>query len=126
MLPSVSERSYTVDEANAAIDEVRGQVERIRDARRTIVRSARRIKEQAGTNGGGEEGTAHWHAIRTLREEVESLGAKGIVLRDTESGLIDFPARREGRLVYLCWRLGEDRIGFWHEVDSGFAGRKPL
>ena len=49
-----------------------------------------------------------------------------IVLRDPESGLLDFPSRREGRLVYLCWRLEEDRVGFWHGPDSGFSGRRPI
>jgi hypothetical protein len=49
-----------------------------------------------------------------------------IVLRDAESGLIDFPARVEHRDVFLCWRLGEDRVAYWHGPESGFAGRRPL
>ena len=49
-----------------------------------------------------------------------------IVLRDLESGLIDFPSLREGREVYLCWIDGEDEIGFWHELEAGYAGRQPL
>jgi hypothetical protein len=64
--------------------------------------------------------------MATLRSEVEALTSDGIVLRDADTGLIDFPARRDGRLVYLCWRPDEDLVGHWHEVDSGFGGRKPL
>jgi len=50
----------------------------------------------------------------------------GVILRDVETGLCDFPSEREGRLVYLCWRVREPRIAHWHEVDEGFAGRRPL
>ncbi|HEX2031653.1 MAG TPA: DUF2203 domain-containing protein [Actinomycetota bacterium] len=122
-----AERFYTVEEANAALPELRAALGRIREARRTIVRSARHVRSMATTNGGGPEGTEHWGAVRTLRRELEALAARGIVLRDAERGLVDFPARRDGRLVYLCWRPDEeDRVGFWHEVNSGFAGRKPL
>jgi hypothetical protein len=50
----------------------------------------------------------------------------GVELKGIDDGLIDFPTTREGRVVYLCWRLGEDEIGWWHETDGGFAGRQPL
>jgi hypothetical protein len=64
--------------------------------------------------------------MAVLRHEVEAMSSQGIVLRDADTGLIDFPARRDGRLVYLCWRPDEDSVTHWHEVDSGFGGRKPL
>jgi hypothetical protein len=120
------ERFYTVEQANAAIDDLREALARIREARLTILRAATRIKREAPTNGGGEDGPGYWAAMRVLREEVEALAALGIVLRDADTGLIDFPSRREGRLVYLCWRPDEGRVGFWHEVDTGFGGRRPL
>ena len=120
------ERLYTIEEADAALDGLRERLPKIRAARAVIVRSATPVRERATTNGGGAESAAHWEAIRTLRRELDALGADGIVLRDADSGLVDFPARREGRLVYLCWRLGEERVGYWHEVDSGFGGRKRL
>lgn len=121
------ERYYTVDEANAALEELRAALTRIRSARRTIVRSARHVRSLASTNGGGREGAEHWDAVRTLRRELEALAGRGVVLRDAERGLVDFPSRRDGRLVYLCWKPDEeDRVGFWHEVNTGFGGRKPL
>jgi hypothetical protein len=121
------ERTYTVEEANALTGHLREALGRIRKARDAIVGSAERIKEGAVANGGGPEGSATWEATRTLRKEVEDLAARGIVLRDADTGLFDFPSRREGRLVYLCWRPDEeDRVAFWHEVDTGFPGRKPL
>jgi hypothetical protein len=120
------DRFYSVEEANGSLDELRATLDRIREARRTILRSAERIRATAPANGGGIDGSAHWEALRILREEIEGLAAQNIVLRDADTGLIDFPARREGRLIYLCWRPDEDRVGYWHEVDTGFGGRKPL
>jgi hypothetical protein len=119
-------RYYSVDEANGLIGDLRERLERIREARRTIVGSAEKLQRGATANGGGAEGSAALEAMAILRTEVEALTAEGIVLRDADTGLIDFPALREGRLVYLCWRPDEDRVGHWHEVDSGFGGRKPL
>jgi hypothetical protein len=120
------ERLFTVEQANAQLDRLRISLERIREARQVILRSGERVKESAAGDGGGAEGEAYWHALRTLRVETEGLATDGIVLRDAESGLVDFPAEREGRVVQLCWRLGEERVAFWHDVDAGFGNRKPL
>jgi hypothetical protein len=123
----MADRYYTVDEANAQLRELKASLERIREARDVVVRSARRLRQTASSDGGGREGTDHWKAVRSLRHEVEALSARDIILRDAERGLIDFPARREGRLVYLCWRPeDQDRVRFWHEVNAGFSARKPL
>lgn len=120
------ERYFTVEEANAALEGLRRSVERIREARKVVLDSGRRVHEASAGNGGGAEGAAYWDALRVLRTEVEGLAREGIVLRDAESGLVDFPSRREGRVVQLCWRLGEERVAHWHEVDAGFGNRKPL
>lgn len=120
------ERRFTVEEANALLEDLRARLARIKDARRALLASGERIRTRAGRNGGGTEGAAFWEATRTLRTELESLAAEGIVLRDAEVGLVDFPAEREGHLVYLCWRVDEDRVSHWHEVDAGFAGRRSL
>jgi hypothetical protein len=125
-MAQAEERYYTVEEANALLGEVRPRLEAIREARQTILRTAEKLQRGAHANGGGAEGSASMEAMATLREGVEALTRQGIVLRDADTGLIDFPAQREGRLVYLCWRPDEDRITHWHEVDAGFGGRKPL
>jgi hypothetical protein len=120
------ERSFTVEEANARIEGLRETLVRIRDARATVLRSAVVVRQRASRDGGGLDGTAYLEAMRVLRQEIEGLAAEGIVLRDPDTGLVDFPSRREGRVVYLCWRPEEDRVGYWHELNTGFAGRKPL
>jgi hypothetical protein len=61
-----------------------------------------------------------------LSRVVAEIGGLGVVVRDPSTGLVDFPAERDGEPVYLCWRLGEDEVAHWHDRDSGFSGRKPL
>ncbi|MBL8880619.1 MAG: DUF2203 domain-containing protein [Phycisphaerales bacterium] len=63
------------------------------------------------------------NSLNRLRDELADIG---VVLKDYETGLIDFPAMHQGRRIYLCWRHGEGQIAFWHDTDSGFAGRKPI
>lgn len=125
-LPEPPERFFTVDEANETLDRLRQSLERIQETRQIVLRAGERVHESAPANGGGEEGADYWHALRELREELEGLSAEGVILRDPEAGLLDFPSRREGRTVYLCWRTDETRVEHWHEVDAGFGGRKPL
>jgi hypothetical protein len=62
----------------------------------------------------------------SIREALEGIEATGCIVKDLDTGLLDFPARIDGQEVYLCWRLGEDRIRFWHRQDEGFSGRRPL
>jgi hypothetical protein len=65
------------------------------------------------------------HCVDTLDRLHRELSAVGCFLKDWRFGLVDFPAEREGRQVWLCWRLGEPRVGHWHEKNDGLAGRKP-
>jgi len=120
------DRVWSLDEANAKLDDLRERLPRIRDARGTLLASGRKVAAHAPANGGGEEGAEVFEATRVLRAELEALSAEGIILRDAESGLVDFPSEREGQTVFLCWKLGEDQVAHWHEVDAGMAGRKPL
>lgn len=122
-----TERLYTVDEANATLPELRDRLVRIRDARQVLLQSAELVKERVAQDGGGAHGGRdYWDAQQTLRAEIERLAEENIALRDPESGLVDFPGEREGRRVWLCWRLGEERVEHWHELDTGFIGRQPL
>lgn len=68
----------------------------------------------------------HNRMSNNLRESLEGIEATGCVVKDLDVGLLDFPARIDGEAVYLCWKLGEDRIRFFHRQDEGFKGRRPL
>jgi hypothetical protein len=92
-----------------------------------MLRHAELVKERVGSDGGGTHADrAYWEAQALLRAEIERLARENIVLRDPETGLVDFPGEREGRRVWLCWQLGEDRVEHWHELETGFIGRQPL
>jgi hypothetical protein len=64
--------------------------------------------------------------VETMREEIEALLGAGCLVKDLDSGLVDWFARRDGRDVFLCWRYGESEVRFWHELEAGFAGRRPV
>ena len=87
---------------------------------------APRARRPRPGNGGGHAGKAVGDAFLELQAAVAALDEREIVLRDLERGLVDFPALRDGREVYLCWVDGEADIGFWHELDAGYRGRQAL
>jgi hypothetical protein len=99
---------------------------RVREARRALIESADRITTAVAADGGGVAGTEWFAAQERLRVDLTALAHEGILLRDAETGLVDFPAELDGRLVFLCWRLGEDRVAWFHEEQAGYANRKPL
>ena len=119
-------RHFTLAQANSSLPLVRRIVTDIvnthalASARRDAVEAATGTKEAAVAQQSLEM------AIERLEDLVDELEDVGAELKDYQSGLIDFVGRHEGRDVYLCWKLGEDAIGYWHELDAGFAGRKPV
>ncbi len=123
---STQERLFTREEADGELAALRELLPKLREARATLISESRRIERVVAADGGGAEGRAAFESGRALERAVKDLATRGVLLRDPESGLVDFPAEREGRRVFLCWRLGEDSVGFWHEENSGFLGRKPL
>jgi hypothetical protein len=122
------ERHYSLEEASALLPWVAGLLVRMRRARDRLGDSeARAALDTAGqSNGGGEPGKVVSEGFLELRESMLELREREIVLRDLDRGLVDFPALREGREIYLCWEEGEPEIGFWHEPEAGFGGRRPL
>lgn len=121
-------RHYTVEQANALLPWVSEQLVRIRDALGELLspESSQALEEIDPDSGGGYPGRAAAGATLMLLATASALQAVDVVLRDPESGLIDFPSIRDGEEVYLCWRPGEDRVAWWHDPEAGFAGRRPL
>ena len=122
---------FTLEEANALLPTVRGIVRRVQ---RTYARvsaaqeQARLAAAGAALGGGGMEGGGDY--VKSLSELAEASGELeelGVQMKDYTRGLIDFPAMREGRVVLLCWQMGEgDELEWWHDLEAGFAGRQPL
>ena len=129
-------RYFTLEEANSQIQWLAERVRRVAEVTGDLARLRRELDDivkQSRGNGHGEvgqelvakrrEAEAIADRLAQFAQEVDDLG---IILRDPDRGLVDFPSLRDGREVYLCWLAGEERIDFWHEVDTGFVGRQPL
>jgi hypothetical protein len=137
-------RFYSLDAANALVPELATVAGRLRDQRDelVVIRDAYRDREgqvlgdliAESPDAEGTDGDPELRRLRLrmrglvdqMQADVAWLDERDIVLRDIGTGLVDFPALVSGRQVWLCWRLGEHAIGFWHNVDEGFAGRRPL
>jgi hypothetical protein len=120
------ERLFTVDEANGVLEDLRVRLPRLRDARQRLIDTSERITSAVEIDGGGVEGSDWFRAQESLKADLLWLADRGILLRDPETGLIDFPAERDGQRVFLCWRLGEDQVAWYHDEQTGFSGRQPL
>lgn len=122
---------FTIEEANALLPSVRQILRKIQRSRRRLSAFRQQSKlaaEGADQGGGGMEGGGLYAAILTnFTDEIAELDAIGVQLKDFDRGLVDFPSLREGRVVLLCWQLGEgDELEWWHDMDAGFGGRTPL
>ena len=122
---------FTIDEANALLPSVRQILQKIRRSRRRLARyrnEAKLAAEGAEQGGGGmANGLLYAMILTNLTQEMSELEALGVQLKDFDRGLVDFPSLRDGRVVLLCWQLGEgDELEWWHDLDTGFSGRTPL
>ena len=132
----MAQRHFTPEEANELLAEVRPAAEELVAHRRalmvTTARRARLVSRIAG-NGGDFDPQEPSELDEQLEREaeavagaVEELQELGVLVKDLDRGLVDFPALRDGEEVLLCWQVGEDEVSFWHGLEEGFAGRKPL
>jgi hypothetical protein len=124
----IHERHYTIDEANALLDGLKPLLRELRDARDQLTDADAHavLAEAAPANGGGDPARQVGAAFLEVRHLLLAIQEAGIVIRDIDRGLVDFPAIHDGEEVYLCWELGEDQVSWWHELDAGYGGRQPL
>jgi hypothetical protein len=125
--PLIHQRHYTRAEANAALRGLRPLLQRLRDAKDLLTdeEAHEALSDAAPGNGGGEPGTQVGESFLEVRRLLGALQEAGIVIRDIDRGLVDFPALLDGREVYLCWQLGEDGVDHWHDLEAGYGGRQP-
>ena len=122
---------FTIEEANALLPSVRQILRNIQRSRKrlaTLSHQAKLAAEAADKGGGGMvNGVFYATLLTNFTTNVEEIESLGVQLKDFERGLVDFPSLREGRVVLLCWQLGEgDELEWWHDTEAGFAGRTPL
>ncbi len=124
---------YALDAANARLDELRPLLERLRQDRDAVAEAQRDLTRFRESNGSEDHALELQdrqarirELVRRMQQTVARIDSWGITLRDITTGLIDFPALAAGRPIWLCWRLGEDDIAWWHEINDGFGGRRAL
>ena len=133
------QKIVTLSEAEALLPKVKPLIEQLQGLQRSIIQTNKQLDELVGKLSAGngypiqslkteiQHVTEHQlrliEAFQSALQQLEDLGA---MLKHVNAGLIDFYSTREGELIFLCWKLGEERIQFWHTLEDGFAGRRPL
>ena len=120
---------FTVEEANTLLPKLKELLDDVaihRDALRERAPRLEPILQAANTNGGGRVGSEYGVEAYNLYLAIERIRGLGVILKDLDMGLLDFPHERGGRVVFLCWHPPEERVAFWHEIEGGYAGRQPL
>jgi hypothetical protein len=122
---------YELAAAQDRVDDLRPLLRDLRDDRDAVAVAQHRIaKLQADDDADRAQIEREQERligiVRRMERSVRQIDAWGVTLRDIGTGLVDFPALANGRPIWLCWKLGEGPIEFWHEYDTGIAGRKPL
>lgn len=124
--PAAARRFFTVEQANATIPLVSRIVRDIVAQYETVMREQARMAQPLPPEQRGAAESARQEAkvrLLALARELEDIGCE---LKDWAVGLVDFPAKLDGREVCLCWKLGEPAVEYWHDPDAGFPGRKPI
>ncbi|MGE5461928.1 MAG: DUF2203 domain-containing protein [Syntrophothermus sp.] len=120
---------FTLQEANETLNIIRPLMDEVQAIRRRILEKQPEtwsaIEKSVG-NGGNRILSGMVQDFERLDSLVHRILDTGVQIKDINSGLLDFSARKDGREVYLCWQYGEVEIAYWHEVDAGFAGRQPI
>ncbi|MCS6800691.1 MAG: DUF2203 domain-containing protein [Chloroflexota bacterium] len=128
-------RYFTVEQANRLLPQLVPLLEELRALKRQLDRVGGehlRLQEKARTNGYNraaeiaDVGGQLERLINETNDRIARLNALGVELKDIEMGLVDFPSLRHNRRIYLCWKLGEPSVQYWHTVEEGYAGRQPI
>ncbi|HEY0736509.1 MAG TPA: DUF2203 domain-containing protein [Herpetosiphonaceae bacterium] len=125
----MDEHLYSVSEANALLPYVRTLVASMLEAREAILSLQPElwsVIQAAVFNGGSKSASNVTRYILAIQDAIRKLQSLNIIVKDVNTGLLDFPAERDGQLIYLCWLYDEPSVQFWHHIDSGFAGRQRI
>jgi len=134
MVSSVSfPRLFTVDEANALLPAVRvlteriqENIQRLKNKSKIVIRDQQLDPEAADFMDRLQENSEIARLVSAVKEGVEQIQSYGCICKGAEQGLVDFPCMLGAEVVYLCWQQGEPAVSYWHRIEEGFAGRRPL
>jgi hypothetical protein len=125
----MEERIFTLNEANHQLPQLEELLTEIKHLRKFLGSIEAEIKKASGhavQGGGSPFGPSYLKTLERMLKNIEQINEMGVLVKDLDKGLCDFAYMMDGRVVYLCWKLGETEIGWWHETNAGFAGRQPL
>ena len=125
----MEERIFTISEATnllPQLEEVLTEVKRLRKFLVSIETEIKKASGHATQSGGSPFGPSYLKTLERIIKNIEQINEMGVLVKDLDKGLCDFAYRMDGRVVYLCWKLGEAEIGWWHETSAGFSGRQAL
>ena len=120
---------FTLEEANMLVPQLLIDVPRLQKLMENLMQKypdVKKAREKAQLNGGSLQGADYINCVFKINCLTEKLESKGCILKGIKYGLIDFLSRRDGKEIYLCWKIPEQRIEYWHDLQSGFAGRQRI
>ena len=120
---------FSIEEANAVIPQLLVVIPKIQSLMQNLSHKypdVKKARERAQLNGGSLQGADYINCALKINYLTEELESKGCILKGIKHGLVDFLALREGKEVYLCWKNPEEKIEYWHDIQSGFAGRQRI
>lgn len=120
---------FTLAEANELLPQLNRRFSVVRRAKTVIADTKEEVSKasaQAASGGGSPVGVLYIRALHEISGSLQAVHELGVVIKDVDLGLCDFPYMHEDRIVYLCWKYGEDEIRWWHETSSGYKDRHPL
>lgn len=123
------ERIFTLAEANRLIPQLEEKLTDVKRAKAVLIRTKDEIKKasaKAQFGGGSFAGTHYITALEQISENLQTIQEMGVLVKDLDLGLCDFPYLMNGRIVHLCWKLGETEIRWWHDLNSSYTSRQPL
>jgi hypothetical protein len=125
----MDERIFTLAEAKSLLPRLRLLLTEIGDKSshiRELNADVQKARDKASFDGYSKSGAEYVESVSHLMFLIHQIKDMDVLLKDADRGLCDFPYMRQGKVVYLCWQLGEDDIQYWHDIETGFAGREPL
>jgi hypothetical protein len=125
----MEDRIFTLAEAERLLPQLRSLLSEIGEEwnhARELNTDVQKARDKAQFDGYSKSGVEYIESVSHLMFLIHQIKDMGVLLKDADKGLCDFPYMRQGRMVYLCWQLGEERIQYWHDIETGFTGREPL
>ncbi len=123
------ERLFTLSEANRLLPQLQSHLSAVKRGKSVLLQTREEIQHassKAALGGGSAVGVLYLQALQQISTHLQAIQEMGVLVKDVDMGLCDFPYLLDGRTVYLCWKLGEREICWWHEVTTGYKDRHPL